>query len=538
MRAVALIISICLAGLACDSAPAEPPLQVDADLDGLWDFEDPSPDDTDNDGLLNSVDHDDDNDGVLDTADAFPFEPLEWTDTDGDDIGNNADGDDDGDGILDGHDVFPLVAAEWLDTDTDGTGNNADPDDDGDGYPDAIDLAPTDANAAGDWDGDDVDSMADLDDDNDGYLDAVEQAEGSDAFSAVSVPVDSDGDGLTDQQEIAWGSNTALADSDGDSLSDKIEYFLQTNPNAADSDGDGRTDAAEVGGNLNALPDLDHDGVIDALDAYRVVNFRALEANPTEAHERFGVIRDVAGRACVANYLSDHIACFDLTGDAQIVADGLTAPNDCGALPNDGWAVADTVNNRIVTFSADGAIETIHEHQPDGLPGGFLSPRGVAVDTGGNFYVADTWNNRVQRYTAATGAWEAFGGTGSGSGEFLDPQDIAVRADGVMAVADTGNYRVVLLTASGASLAVIDAVSLGLPPLTFQPRSLAYGPEDALFIVEAAASRVIAVDTTGALVRQFGQAGMAEGEFLFPTGIDVSTDGRVLVSDRFRVQEF
>ncbi len=50
--------------------------------------------------------------------------------------------DSDGDGVLDAADAFPLDALEWLDTDSDGTGNNADRDDDGDGTPDVIDIDP------------------------------------------------------------------------------------------------------------------------------------------------------------------------------------------------------------------------------------------------------------------------------------------------------------------------------------------------------------------------------------------------------------
>ena len=38
---------------------------------------------------------------MIDTADAFPLDPAEWTDTDADGIGNNADNDDDNDGTSD-----------------------------------------------------------------------------------------------------------------------------------------------------------------------------------------------------------------------------------------------------------------------------------------------------------------------------------------------------------------------------------------------------------------------------------------------------
>lgn len=85
---------------------------------------------------------DTDGDGIVDSEDAFPFNPYEWLDSDGDGIGNNADTDDDNDGIVDWEDAFPRDANEWLDTDGDGIGNNADTDDDGDGVADEDDLAP------------------------------------------------------------------------------------------------------------------------------------------------------------------------------------------------------------------------------------------------------------------------------------------------------------------------------------------------------------------------------------------------------------
>ena len=51
---------------------------------------------------------DSDLDGVINTADSFPFDSNEYIDTDSDGIGNNADTDDDNDGVLDVDDENPL----------------------------------------------------------------------------------------------------------------------------------------------------------------------------------------------------------------------------------------------------------------------------------------------------------------------------------------------------------------------------------------------------------------------------------------------
>ena len=74
--------------------------------------------DTDGDLVLNIRDEDDDNDGVADTNDVFPLDPLDFQDSDNDGLGDNAElalgldpfnADSDGDGITDGEDPFPSI---------------------------------------------------------------------------------------------------------------------------------------------------------------------------------------------------------------------------------------------------------------------------------------------------------------------------------------------------------------------------------------------------------------------------------------------
>jgi len=102
---------------------------------------------------------DSDDDGVVDSLDAFPMDPLEWSDFDEDGIGDNAD-------------KFPTDPSEWGDLDGDGLGDNADTDDDGDQIPDTWELTngldPTDPTDAFE------------DDDDDGYENIEEFLEDTD----------------------------------------------------------------------------------------------------------------------------------------------------------------------------------------------------------------------------------------------------------------------------------------------------------------------------------------------------------------------
>ena len=71
-----------------------------------------------------------------------------------------------------------------------------------------------------------------------------------------------------------------------------------------------------------------------------------------------------------------------------------------------------------------------------------MDPYGIAVGSGGNIYVADTGNNRVQVFDPSGVFQSTFGSFGSGNGQFSDPYGIAVGSGGNIYVADTGNSRV------------------------------------------------------------------------------------------------
>src|SRR5207244_10449554 len=90
---------------------------------------------------------------------------------------------------------------------------------------------------------------------------------------------------------------------------------------------------------------------------------------------------------------------------------------------------------------------------------GFNSPAGVAIDSAGNLFVADTLNKRIQRVDAATGAVTTMAGGGaSGDGcaaatAYLEsPKSVVVNPSGnVITIADTGGNRIRLVTFGAAT---------------------------------------------------------------------------------------
>lgn len=74
------------------------------------------------------------------------------------------------------------------------------------------------------------------------------------------TPADTDGDGMSDEDEAAAGTDPTLADTDGDGLNDPDDIAFGTDPLNPDTDGDGLNDAEEMAaGTSGVLADTDGD---------------------------------------------------------------------------------------------------------------------------------------------------------------------------------------------------------------------------------------------------------------------------------------
>lgn len=116
-----------------------------------------------------------------------------------------------------------------------------------------------------------------VDTDGDGLTDQQEAALGTDPNSA-----DTDGDGLTDGEEVNdYGTDPLRADTDGDELNDGAEVNSHnTDPLNADTDGDGLSDGEEVNEYRTDPNNADSDG--DGLNDYEEVNEYGTDPNNTD----------------------------------------------------------------------------------------------------------------------------------------------------------------------------------------------------------------------------------------------------------------
>ena len=77
--------------------------------------------------------------------------------------------------------------------------------------------------------------------------------------------------------------------------------------------------------------------------------------------------------------------------------------------------------------------------------GEFKGPSGIAVDSAGNIYVADTRNDRIQKFDRNGKFIAVLGSSGTGEGKLANPGDVAVDADGNVYVVDTVRRHHMLL---------------------------------------------------------------------------------------------
>ena len=172
-------------------------------------------------------------------------------------------------------------------------------------------------------------------------------------------------------------------------------------------------------------------------------------------------------------------------------------------------------------------------------------PAGVATDSSGDVWVADTGHDRVQEFNSKGEFVREFGAEGKENGEFSSPVGIAVSAAGDVYVADQGNRRVQEFNSKGEFIRKFGSEGKGEGEFDYLV-GVAVDSEGHVWALDAGAKilkdvpRVEEFTAEGVFVKQFGAEGKEKGEFKEPRGIAVDSKGDVWVSDtgNERVQEF
>ena len=214
-------------------------------------------------------------------------------------------------------------------------------------------------------------------------------------------------------------------------------------------------------------------------------------------------------------------------GSAQTVV--ARASSECFGVAVDSSGnvyIADTFNNRVLkeTFTSGGYTESV-------IAIGLNKPYGVAVDNAGNVFVADTYNNQIVKESLTSGSYSP-----SVVVSVKNPWNVAVDKSGNLYVAG-GNGTAMGLppfvykeTPSGSTYqqSLVADASSGLSI----PMEVTVDSSGNLFVTDSGTESVYKFSPSGST---YTKSTIASG-FQFPTGVTVDGNGIVYVADAYQNQ--
>jgi sugar lactone lactonase YvrE len=186
-----------------------------------------------------------------------------------------------------------------------------------------------------------------------------------------------------------------------------------------------------------------------------------------------------------------------------------------------------------------------------GTAASFNLPAGVAVDNGGNVYVADSDNNKIRKITpagvvttfAGSGAQGSADGTGTAA-SFNGPAGLAVDSGGNVYVADYANNKIRKITPLGAVTTLAGSGSIGsvdgagTVASFYHPTGVAVDSIGNVYVADFNNQKIRKITSTGTVTTFAGSGvqGSADGtgtavSFDMPLGVAVDSSGNVYVAD-------
>jgi DNA-binding beta-propeller fold protein YncE len=261
-----------------------------------------------------------------------------------------------------------------------------------------------------------------------------------------------------------------------------------------------------------------------------------------------GMATDAVGNLYVTEYGNQRIQKFASdgtyvtkwgsvgTGDGQF-----NHPVGIAVDPAGNLYVTELDNHRVQKFSGAGApvaqAPPVYLTQWGSfgfLNGQFNDPTGVTTDAAGNVYVADSGNNRIQKFSGTGTYLTAWGGQGSQDGQFQGPYRVAADGAGNIYVTDSDNL-LQKFTSTGGFVA-----NWGQNAPFISPEGVAVDATGNVYVADRNQQRIQKLAGNGSNLAQWGSFGSGNGQFTNPDGVAVDPAGNVYVADtgNNRIQKF
>ena len=190
-------------------------------------------------------------------------------------------------------------------------------------------------------------------------------------------------------------------------------------------------------------------------------------------------------------------------------------------------SVSDYSNNNIKMFTVQGRhVRTIDRGSTT------FKPYGITISPDGHIYVCDGANHCVCVFDVNGKFLFSFGSHGSGEVCFSWPRDLCFASDGFLYITDYNNSRICVYDKDGTFIRKFTT--------TYKPWCIDATDCGHLIVSSSLSHKVMIYTTGGDLVHVFGEHGGELGQFCYPTGVSVDSDGLIYIADydNHRIQVF